>query len=291
MAPMLIIAHTGFLWPDEIVKLEELVSHDNAAKDFTLAICPERLDDSILSPADSVFDLYNIAFSSLSRHCGGIGEIQHVKHLHTVDDHLDKWPLFTLAPVLKRLRLGVSCLKYWEEDWPSYAMHNINTKGIWRNLGRCESLEILRIDCPSEQFRPPLGRDTSWESVRLASSLPSTLRCLSLSGCRAWFFMVGLQRLIERIVSGDLPHFRSLHIIDKVNAMELSSEELVVTTKLEELGVELKFYEQNVRNNMDSAAVEDEGWTLHNNIGGSLEFVVAAKRVSTRGSEPGETQA
>ncbi|KAK1673671.1 hypothetical protein BDP55DRAFT_748674 [Colletotrichum godetiae] len=199
------------------------------------AIHPERFDNSILSPADNIFDLYNIAFSSLSRHCGGIEEIQHVQHLHTVDHHLDKWPMFTLAPGLKRLRLGLSCLKYWEEDWPPYAMHNINTKGVWRNLGRC------------------------------------------------------LQRLIDRIMSGDLPHFRSLHTIDKFKAIEPSSEKLVVTTKVEELGVELKFYEQDVRNNVDFAGVEDEGWTLHDNIGGSHEFVVAAKRVSTRGSGPRET--
>ncbi|KAK1622212.1 hypothetical protein BDP81DRAFT_508567 [Colletotrichum phormii] len=156
------------------------------------AIYRERFDNSILSPADSIFDLYNIAFSSLSRHCGGIEEIQHVKHLHTVDDYLDKWPLFTLALVLKRLRLGVSCLKYWEEDWPSYAMQNINTKGIWRNLGRCESLEVLRIDCPSEQFRPPLGRDLTRErqtGIVAADHLtmPVSFRLPGLVLHRYWF--------------------------------------------------------------------------------------------------------
>ncbi|KAI3546657.1 uncharacterized protein CCOS01_10027, partial [Colletotrichum costaricense] len=107
----------------------------------------------------------------------------------------------------------------------------------------------------------------------LVSSLPSSSRCLSLrGGFRAVFLVYNVQGLLERIKRGELSQFRALHIITETNAVEMSPEELVIRRQLEDLGVDLKFYEQDILHGVDYAVLEDEGWTVNDKIGGSLDF-------------------
>ncbi|KAK1445789.1 hypothetical protein CMEL01_10032, partial [Colletotrichum melonis] len=116
----------------------------------------------------------------------------------------------------------------------------------------------------------------------LVSSLPSSSRCLSLrGGFRAVFLVYNVQGLLECIKREELPQFRALHIITKINAVEMSPEELVIRRQLEDLGVELKFYEQDIRHGVDYAVLEDEGWTVNDKIGGSLDFQFSSKETSS----------
>lgn len=173
--------------------------------------------------------------------------------------------LTDLAPTLKRLRLGGSYRSYWYDGIR-------NPQGY---LCEYKMLEVLRIECRTEHFMGSEGGE-------VASSLPSTLRCLSLSGCRDRFLVDVGRGLVERVKGGDLPQFRSLHIIiNKGNAVERSSEELKIRTQLEELGVELKFYEQDIRHGVEFAGMEDEGWTVQEKIGGSLDFQFSSKETSS----------
>ncbi|KAK1496657.1 hypothetical protein CTAM01_08295 [Colletotrichum tamarilloi] len=87
---------------------------------------------------------------------------------------------------------------------------------------------------------------------------------------------------------GELPQFLALHIITKTNTGGMSPEKLVIRRKLEDLGVELKFYEQALRHGVDYAVLEDEGWTVNDKIGGSLDFQFSSKETSSRVFEPRE---
>ncbi|KAK1531689.1 hypothetical protein CPAR01_11338 [Colletotrichum paranaense] len=103
---------------------------------------------------------------------------------------------------------------------------------------------------------------------------------------------VACQNLNDSCVSYTMvmtcPQFRALHIITETNAVEMSPEELVIRRQLEDLGVELKFYEQDILHGVDYAILEDEGWIVNDKIGGSLDFQFSSKETSSRVFEPRE---
>ncbi|KXH32936.1 hypothetical protein CSIM01_07563 [Colletotrichum simmondsii] len=188
-------------------------------------------------------------------------------------------------------------------DSPSYVPRQVypHTTGCYGPYGwpndDGRSLRDLAIDCM-------FIRCGGMEEIQRLKELAPTLKRLRLGGnsgkCwgdaardrftegsdvetdpRGYLQEYELLEVLRLECRGELPQFRSLHIITETNAVEMSPRELVIRRQLEELGVELKFYEQDIRHGVDYAGLEDEGWTGHDRIGGSLDFQFSSKETSS----------
>ncbi|UQC90056.1 uncharacterized protein CLUP02_15587 [Colletotrichum lupini] len=151
--------------------------------------------------------------------------------------------------------------RYGPYGWPFDDSRSLRDLAIERMFIRCGGMEGIQYISHGHM---------DWVACQNLND-----SCVSYTMVMTWYDRFHLPR--DAYLFG----FRALHIIAETNAVEMSPEELVIRRQLEDLGVELKFYEQDILHGVDYAVLEDEGWTVNDKIGGSLDFQFSSKETSS----------